>query len=527
VLWGAVTLVLLIACVNISNLQLARASARSKEMGMRHSLGAARGRLIRQLLTESVMLGGMGGLAGLGLAELAVQILRAAAPANIPRLGNLGIDGGVLCFTAGLSLVAGFLFGVLPAVESSRTDINSALKQGTGKKSWGQMLVVVQIALAMVLLSGAGLLMKSYWKLAHVATGLETGGVYVTDLTWPAAADGNSVDAGYVQRAGIQMLDQIAQLPGVQAAAFVHGLPFEGAPDGGFEIEGRALPCDPHMSPDADYRMATPDFFKAFGVPLLRGRNFTADDARSAEQVAVVNQSFEKEFFPSGDVLGKRIRFFGFDRKPQFLRIVGIVPDVRAAGLRRRAESEVYADYFQHADSAMDVSLVVRGPVGLQRRIERIVTSLNSSTAVSFESMNGLISGSIARERFQTTLLAVFASCALLLALVGVYGLVSYGVMRRRSEIGLRMALGASAGRILRLVVGQGGVLVLTGVALGLAGSLIASRVLEAMLFEVKTSDPAVMVVVMAGFAAAGLVACYLPALRAAGIDPAEALRAE
>jgi putative ABC transport system permease protein len=527
VLWGAVMMVLLIACVNISNLQLARAAARSKEMGMRHSLGAPRGRLIRQLLTESVMLGLVGGLAGLGLAGLAVKILRAAAPVNIPRLGDFGIDGGVLCFTVGLSLMAGLLFGVLPALESSRTDINSALKQGGGNKRWGRILVVGQIALAMVLLSGAGLLIKSYWKLSHVATGLATGGVYVTDLTWPVEADGNSVDGAYVQRAGRQMLEQIAQLPGVQSAAFVHGLPFEGAPDGGFEIEGRPLPADPHMGPDADYRMVTPEFFQAFGVPVLRGRGFTAEDADSAEQVAIVNQSFEKKFFPGGDVLGKRIRFFGFDGKPQFLRIIGVVPDVRGSSLRRRAYSEVYADYFQHADSAMDISLVVRGPVGLQQKIERIVTSLNSSTAVNFESMDGLLSGSIARERFQTALLAVFAGCALLLAVVGVYGLVSYGVMRRRSEIGLRMALGASAGRILRLVVGQGGALVLAGVAIGLAGSLLASRVLGTMLYEVKASDPLVMVVVVAVFAAAGLVACYLPAQRAARIDPAEALRAE
>lgn len=232
VLLGAVTLVLLIACVNISNLQLVRAAARRKEMGLRSALGAPRWRLIRQLLTESVLLAGAGGVFGLALAALGVRLLRVAAPANIPRLATLGIDSGVLGFTAGLSLLVGILFGVLPSLESSNTDVNESLKQGTGKgeaatrKRWSHMLIVGQISLAVVLLSGAALLIKSYWKLAHVETGLATGGVYLTDLTWPASADGNSVDGGYVRQAGTEMLEQINHLPGVQAVALINGLPF-------------------------------------------------------------------------------------------------------------------------------------------------------------------------------------------------------------------------------------------------------------------------------------------------------------
>jgi len=532
-LWGAVTLVLLIACVNISNLQLARAAARRKEMGMRCALGAARARLIRQLLTENVLLAGAGGLIGLALAELAVRILRTAAPANIPRIENLGIDTGVLCFTAALCLFVGLLFGVLPSLDSSKTDVNDALKQGSGKgagvrhKRWGQMLVVGQIALAIVLLSGAALLIKSYWKLSHVETGLSSGGVYVTDVTWRASADGNSVDGAYVRQVGTQILQQVEQLPGVQAVAFINGLPFQGTPDGDFEIEGRPLPADPHMYPDTDYRMITSDYFKAFGMPILRGRGFTEDDHRSAQQVAIVNQYFQKEFFPAGDPLGKRIRFLGFDRTPQFMTIIGIVPDVRAWGLNQPARSEVYADYFQHADTRMDAALVVRGPASLQPNVERIVTSLDRTSAVNFESMDGVISGTIARERFETGLLALFAACALLLAVVGVYGLLSYTVTRRTSELGVRMALGADSRNIARLVLGQGGVLVLVGVALGLVGSFIATRALDAMLYEVKTSDPSVLLGVVAGFIAAALVACYLPAHRASRIDPSEALRAD
>ena len=532
-LFGAVTLVLLIACVNISNLQLARASARRKEMGMRCALGAARGRLIRQLLTENVLLACAGGLAGLALAEVAVRILRVAAPANIPRMENLGIDPGVLCFTATLSLLVGLLFGMLPSVDSSRSDVNEALKQGTGKgetmrhRRLGQVLVAGQIALAIVLLSGAALLIKSYWKLAHVETGFTSSGVFVTDITWPAKADGNSVNGTFVHQAGTQMLAQIERLPGVQAAAFIHGLPLQGGPDGSFEIEGRPLPADPHQYPDAEYRMITADYFKVFGMPILRGRAFTGEDEGSAQQVAIVNQSFAREFFPSGEPLGKRIRFLGFDAKPQFMTIAGIVPDVRSLGLSRPDRPEVYADYWQHGGTAMNVALVVRGPARLQPKIERIVTALNRYTAVDFESMDGVISGTIARERFQTSLLALFAGCALLLAVVGVYGLLSYTVTRRTSEIGVRMALGANGGRIVRWVLGEGGVLVLAGVMVGVVGSLMATRALQAMLYEVKTNDVPALLAAVTGFAAAALAACFLPAYRASRIDPSEALRAE
>ena len=533
VLLGAVTLVLLIACVNISNLQLARAAARRKEMGLRSALGAPRGRLVCQLLTESVLLAGAGGAFGLALAALGVRLLRAAAPANIPRIGDLSIDSGVLGFTAGVSILVGILFGVLPSLESSRADVNDALKQGTGKgeavprKRWSQMLVVGQISLAIVLLSGAALLIKSYWKLAHVETGLATTGVYLTDVTWPASAYGNSVDDTYVRQAGGQMLEQIERLPGVQAVAFINGLPFQGAPNGSFEIEGGPLPADPHSYPDAYYRMVTPDYFETFGLPMLKGRGFNANDQRGPQQVAIVNQAFAKQFFATAEILGKRIRFMGFDRKPQFMTIIGVVPDVRANGLSRRASPEVYADYFQHADTRMDATLVVRGPANLRPQIQQIVTSLNHSTAVNFESMDSVISGTIARERFQTTLLGLFAACALLLAVVGVYGLLSYTVARRTSEIGVRMALGASRGTIQRLVLKQGGVLVLAGLVLGLFGSLLATQILRSMLYEVTTTDPSVLLAVIAGFAAAALLGCYLPARRASHIDPVEAVRAE
>ncbi|HUA20650.1 MAG TPA: ABC transporter permease [Bryobacteraceae bacterium] len=532
-LMGAVTPVLLIACVNVSSLQLARAAGRRKEMALRCALGAARGRLIRQLLTENALLAAAGGILGLLLAGLATRVLRMSASASIPRIESLGIDSGVLYFTAGLSLLAGCLVGVLPSLESSRAGVDEALKQGNAAgeaiplRRWSQMMVVGQVALAMVLLAGAALLLKSYWKLAHVETGLTSGNVYFSDLTWPASADGNSVDDRYVRQAGAQILEQINHLPGVRASAFIHGLPFEGSSDGSFEIEGRPLPADPHRYPDADYRMITPDYFLAFGVPILKGRGFTAGDQRAGQQVVIVNLAFERRFFPSGEALGKRIRFFGFDRKPQFMSIIGIVPDMRTSVLRQPAGPEVYADYFQHADSALDVALVVRGPASLQPQIERIITSLNRNTAVNFESMDGLISGTLTRERFQSALLGLFAGCALLLAVVGLYGLLSYTVTRRTREIGVHMAVGANQATIVRWVLRQGGKLVLAGVTLGLLVSLLATRVLASMLYQVRPDDSSALLTVAAGFLTAALVVSYLPARRASHIDPSEALRRE
>jgi predicted permease len=533
ILLGAVTVVLLIACVNVSNLLLVRAAARRKEMGMRRALGAGIRRLVRQLLTESVLLAAAGGLAGLALATVAVRILRLTAPAGIPRIQNLSIDSGVLWFAAGLSLFCGIFFGVLPSLESSRADVSEALKQKTGRagapsqKRWAQFLVVGQVTLAIILLSGASLLIKSYWRLAHTKTGISSSGVYLTDLTWPIAADGNSIDGAFVRQAGSQMLMQIQHLPGVHAAAFIHGLPFAGISDGNFEIEGRPLPADPHSYRYADYSITTPDFFRAFGLPILRGRGFTDQDQRSAGQVAIVNETFERKFFPNGEAVGKRIRFLGFDRKPQFMTIVGVVPDVRNEGLKRPVFPQVYAEYFQHAETTLDASLVVRGPASLQPRIKRIVTFLNPSTAVNFETMDRLVSGTVARERFQTVLLALFAGCALLLAVVGIYGLLSYSVTQRTSEIGVRMALGASASAITRSVLRQGSMLVAIGLALGLTGSLLVNRVLQSMLYQVSTADAAALFAVIIGFGIAAGAGCYLPARRASAIDPTEALRAE
>ncbi len=533
-LLSAVTLVLLIACVNISSLQLARATVRAKELGLRAALGAGRARLIRQLLTEAVLLAMAGGVAGFALAMAGTAVLRNSAPANIPRLETIRVDTGILFFTAALSIGVGLLFGALPAIAGSHADVNEALKQGSGKSTgaprlrrWGNALVVTEIGLTVVLLTGATLLLKSYWKLAHVDTGLRSSGVFTADISWPTA-DANAVDAKKISRLSKALIERVGRLPGVQATALVFPLPVRKAGSmGDFEIEGRPLPADPHQYPNAFYRRATGQYFKAFGIPILKGRSFGDADDRSEEQVVIVNQSFAAKFFPQGDAIGKRVRFVGMDAKPQFMTIVGIVPDVRAFGLDKPAGAEVFADLMQHPEASLDSTLVVRGPESEQAAVSSIVASLDRDTPIEFKSMDDVISGTIARERFQTSLLSLFAGFALLLAAVGIYGLLSYTVSRRTAELGIRMTLGAGRKTVLMLVLSEGGRLVAAGLALGLACALMLVRTLASLLYGVKTTDPASFATVALVFGIVAMLGCYLPARRASKIDPNIALRYE
>jgi putative ABC transport system permease protein len=534
ILLAAVTLVLLIACVNISNLQMARATVRVRELALRTALGAGRGRLIRQLLTESVLLSMAGGIAGFVLAIGGTALLRHSAPANIPRIEAIRMDGGVLFFTSALSIAAGVLFGMLPAVVGSRIDVNDSLKEGSSKSTagprlrrWGNGLVIGEVGLAIVLLAGAVLLMKSYWKLAHVDSGLKSSGVFTADLSWPTA-DGNSVNGKEVARLSRELLDRVSRLPGVETAALVHPLPVRsGGSDGDFEIEGRSLPADPHHNPNAFYRVASTQYFKAFGLPILQGRSFNAQDDRSQQQVAIVNQSFVKKFFPADSPIGKRIRFLGFDSKPQFMAIVGVVPDVHAFGLNKPTDAEVFAEYMQHTGSGLDASLIVRGLPGSESAIRQIITSLNRDTPVDFEGMDEVIAGTMARERFQTFLLSLFAGFALLLAAIGVYGLLSYTVTRRTNELGIRMALGADRKVVLGSVLGEGSRLVCAGLLVGLLCALPLAQTLSSLLFGVTARDPASFLAVVLLFAVVALLGCYLPARRASKIDPIVALRYE
>lgn len=444
------------------------------------------------------------------------------------------VDWGVLLFTTGLSVAVGMLFGVLPAIFCSRANAVEAIKQSSAKatvspqlKRWGNALVVGQIALSMVLLAGAALLLKSYWKLDHVNSGLKSSGVLTADIWW-ATANGITVNGKEVARSSRQILDSIRHLPGVQAAAFIDRLPVR---DGGnnwrFEIQDRPLPADPHQRPIAYYRLVTRNYFQVFGLPILRGRQFNVHDDHSPQQVAIVNQAFVKKFFPEANPIGQRIRLFGFAEKPRLMAIVGVVPNVHAFGLNHPTTPEIFADYMQHVGSRLKVTLVVRGLVGDEPAMRSLITSINPDTPVSFDSMNDIISGTISRQRFQTFLLSLFAGAALLLSAIGIYGLLSYMVTRRTSELGIRMALGADRGRVLALVLRQGGSLVAAGLILGIIAAFLLTRMLSGLLFEVKPTDPASFAAVAILFGAVAMLGCYLPARRAAKIDPNVALRYE
>lgn len=534
VLLAAVGMVLLIAIVNISNLQMARTSVRIKELAMRAALGAQRGRLVRQLVTENVLLSLVGGAAGLLVALAGTALLKHYAPANIPRMAEARIDLGILFFTAVLSLGAGLLFGFLPAILSSRTRMNRDLKDGAANSStsrqyryFGNVLVVGQIALAIVLLTCATLLIKSYWKLAHVDYGLRPAGVFTTTISW-ATADGDSVNGEQVKASATRLLNEIGRMPGVQSAALINPLPvLNSGSNGNFEIAGRPRPADPHESPDAFYRVASRDYFKTFGLPVLQGRAFTERDDRSPEQVAIVNEAFVREFFQKANAVGQRIRFDGMEQKPEFMTIVGVVPDVRAFGLNKPTRSEVFVNYMQHAGHVMSPALIVRGPASLQPAIRKAISSVNPDAPVDFRTMEDAVGSTIARDQFQALLLGLFAGCALLLSAVGLYGLLSYTVSRRKNELGIRIALGADRMAVLALVLKEGAVILAGGLLFGFAGALIATPVLEKLLFSTSATDPAAFAVVSGVFTATALIACYLPAKRAMNVDPIVALRYE
>ncbi len=535
ILLGAVAFVLLIACCNIANLQMARASSRVREMALRSALGARRGRLIRQLLTESVVLSVLGGILGLILAFWGVAVLKAAIPANIPRIEDISIDSGVLAFTFALSVLAGLLFGVLPALSASHTDVNEAIKEGSGKatsglrkRRLGGALVVGEIGVATILLVSAALLVESFVRLERVDPGFRPDGVLTAEISWPVA-QGAEPDTARLVTLTHQLLDRVRTLPGVASAGITDTVPIarEG-PDGGFEIDGRALPKNPHDIPWADYRVVSTGYFESMRIPLQRGRAFAATDEReNVPQVALVNQTFVQTYFPNEDPLGKRIRFFGFDRKPEFLQIIGVVANTRSLGLNQKFISEVFADSFQHSGQLMNSNLIVRGLATSAAPVRSTIASISRDVPVTFRSMENVIAESIDRQRFQTALLSLFATLALVLAALGVYGVLSYTVDRRTAELGIRMALGAERRTVLAMILREGFAMIACGLAAGIGGALLLTRMLTSLLYGVSANDPATYAAIAALLGAVAMCACFFPALRAANTEPTLALRHE
>jgi len=533
VLLGAVGFVLLIACGNVANLLLARAAARQREMAVRAALGAGRTRLIAQLLTESLLLSLLGGGAGLLLATWGVDALLAAAPDTLPRAAEIQVDLGVVAATFGLAVVTGLLFGLVPALHASRPDMHQAMAEGardTGAKAGRARaaLVVTQVALALVLLLGAGLMLKSFRELSRISPGFEPQGALVGTVSLPQPKYADNLKAGAFWA---ELSQRAAALPGVKAAGAISILPLTGRGDRSFEIEGYTPP--PGVpGPDEEIRIVTPDYFRALGQPLVAGRALSDSDGADAPATVVVNQAFAKRYFKDGSAMGRRIRPHGSVRTGvawPWTTIVGVVSDAREWGLELEARPAMYYPARQVVPNRMTLVVRTEGePASAAAGLRRELSALDPELPLfDVGTLEDVVDRSVGQRRFSTQLLALFAAVALCLSAVGIYGLVSYSVTQRTRELGIRMALGANAGQVVRLVLGQASRLALSGVAIGVVAGLLLTRLLSSLLYGVGAADPTTLFGVAALLAAVALLASAVPAWRATRVQPVVALRSE
>lgn len=535
VLMIAVGFVLLIACANVAHLLLARAAARQKEIAIRSSLGASPGRVLRQLLTESVLLSVAGGALAMLLAWCGLQLLVALHPASIARLDEVHLDTRALWFTAALSILTGVLFGLLPAWRSSRPRLAEALNEGGRSGSAGRAhrrfhnaLVVAEVAIAVVLLSGAGLMIRSFEKLANVNPGFTASHVLAARIQLPRSeARAESYDANKMMAFYGPLLDGLQALPGVQSVGLVSQLPLGGENnDTWFTIEGRP-PVAPSERPDADQRTVSTGYFETMGIPLVKGRYFTANDSMQSAKVAIISRSLADKFFPKQNPLGQHLNIdLGV---PFQCEIVGVVGDVLHRSLAGGSQPTNYIPLAQQPMAR--ASIVVRGrtdPMALAHAVTAQVQALNGEVPVfEIHAMGDLLSDSVGQPRFRTILLVVFAAVALILAAAGIYGVMSYSVTLRTHELGIRVALGAGRKDLTRLVVGHGMLLSAAGVMIGLAAAYGLARLIANMLFEVRPMDPVSFAAVPAILGAVAFLANYIPARRAARVDAIVALRHE
>ena len=534
VLMGAVAFVLLIACANLANLLLARATARQREIAIRTAMGAGRGRLARQLLTESILLSTIGGGAGLLLAWGAVRGLVASNPVNLPRMDAVGIDGRVLAFTAGVTVLLGFLFGLAPAVQAARPALTGMLKDGLRASHRGglrSMLVVAEVALALVLLIGAGLMLKSFRRWIAVDPGFRAERVLTFGVSLPNATYGKPEQ----QIAFFDRLRQgIAALPGVEAVGGNEALPMSNANwTRSFQVEGYQPPANT-SGPWGDFRVATPGYFETMGIPLKRGRTFDETDQAGGRRVAVVDEVLAKKYWPGQDPIGKRVGFQSRGDSVAWLDIVGVVGHVMQNSPTDDEHTQLYQVFSQAPFTQVGLAVRTRGdPLSLVPAIRRLVLSIDPQQPIfDVKPMEERVSGSSAQPRFLSLLLGLFAGLAATLAAVGIYGVMSYTVAQQTRELGIRLALGAESGSVLRLVLNRGLVLAGLGIGIGVAGAyalarVVASKVLEKTLYQTSAADPAVFVVVALGLVAVAFAATWVPARRAMRVDPVVALRAE
>jgi len=531
-LFGVVGLVLLIACVNYANLLLARGAKREQELVVRVALGAGRWRLVRQLLTESVMISVLGGAVGLLLALWGVDMLVRLKPDSLPRVETIAIDGRVMGFALIVAVLTGIVFGLIPALTAVRVNVSEALKEG-GRGAVGavrhrlrSVLVVMEVAMALLLLVGAGLLIKSFWQLRGVSPGFEPDNLLTMRLELPETRYKGIPEQIRYRRA---LLDEVSSIPNSQAA-IISELPLSGdSLNHDFTVEGWQM--SPGDEPNVETRSIQGDYFRAMQIPLLAGRDLTAQDDEKATLVGVANQTLVRQFFPQDDPIGKRVRW-ARDDQVNWITIVGVVADVKHFGLDVPEQPALYTPYAQSGRAWKRwQTLVVRSrenPATLAAAVKQGVWRVDARIPVTkLRTMKEVMGASYEERRFNMLLLAMFAAVALALAAVGIYGVVSYAVAQRTHEIGIRMALGAQSRDVLKMVVRQGMTLALTGVGIGVLAALPLTRLLKTLLFGVNTTDPATYVLIALLLIAVALLACVLPARRATKVDPMIALRCE
>jgi len=534
ILMTAAVLFLLLGCANVANLLLARATARYKEIAVRSALGAGRWRVVRQLLTESLQLALGGGLLGLLLAWWGTEALLRLIPEDVPRLAEINIDRWVFGFTLLISVVTGIVFGLAPALQASKIELTEAMKEGGrgagdggGRGRLRGALVVAEIAIALVVLIGAGLLLQTFRKLQRVDLGYDTSRVLTASVELPDARYPKTEQAAAFYRT---LLERVKALPGVEGASAIAPQPLSGDIFSiSFEIEGRNIPKSDH--PSSHFRSVSPDYFSVMKIPVLAGRAFTERDDAKAPGVVIINETFAKRHFPNENPLGKHLKpGLSLDGQKMWREIVGVVKDVKhRQSLSRDYEPEYY---FPHAQMPIGgMSLVVRAtndPRSLAGAIQREVQSLDRDIPVSLiKTLDQYLGVAVSQPKFNALLLGLFAGLALLLTAIGLYGVMSYSVIQRTQEIGIRLALGAQTGAVLRMLLRQGLRLTALGLALGLAAAYALTRYVQTLLFGVQPADPLTFAVIALLMSLVALLACYFPARRATKVDPIVALRYE
>lgn len=534
VLLGAVALVLFIACANVANLSLVRAASRQKEIALRIALGASRVRIIRQLLTESVLLATIGGVLGVVLALWAVKVLTNLKPDYIPRMNDVGIDSWVLGFTLAVSLLTGVVFGLAPALQASKPDVNDTLKEGgksptsgSGRNRTGLVFVVSEIALALVLLISAGLLIRSFTRLLSVNPGFNGNNLATMEINLPRSKYGKPQQQSAFFE---QLIQRVAGLPGIESVGGTNHLPLGGSNSSvSFTVEGRPLPGPGEATPTTNWRAVTPDYFKTMQIPLLDGRSFNEWDKDGAPIVVVISKTMANLYWPDEDPMDQRIRLGGTAEGASIASIVGVVGDVRHWGLDSDIKSQIYLSYLQDPPSRM--TIVARGeadPTSLASSMRSQVFALDKDQPVAnVNTMEQVLAHSVSRRGFTMTLLTMFAVVALVLAVVGIYGVISYSVSQRRHEIGVRLALGAQKASILKMIIGQGMRIALLGVVIGIGGAIAATRLLSSLLYGTSATDFTTFLSIPLVIILVTFLASYFPAWRATKVDPMIVIRNE